>query len=41
VNNFFVCELRMMSFGKKMLLPMYRIEFVGKDILLQLNISHG
>jgi hypothetical protein len=26
VNNFLSCESRMMSFDRKMLLPMYRIE---------------
>jgi hypothetical protein len=28
VNNFMACELRRMSFGKKILLFMYRIESV-------------
>jgi hypothetical protein len=28
VNNFIACELRMMSFDRKMLLPMYRIKSV-------------
>jgi hypothetical protein len=41
VNTFIACESRMMSFSRRMLLPMYRIESVWSRLLLQLKISHG
>jgi hypothetical protein len=41
VNNFMAWELRMMSFGRRMLLSMYRIELSRTNMLLQLKINYG